>query len=308
MPEAKTPSPTLPATLELASSVRLAGSLCLLDDGKLQLSSTRVLDDVDQSGTFVMPSERAATLNLGALRDRAGFIDNVDVTVSGASGTTLKLTLRNQEGELEKRCLILLPGYRKETDAAGEDDDLSTDLPEDNLQLLKQQSIKRFEKLLKQFLVELCQHLQTLSTKTKQVTSGENIHYEAMNAIKKNGMDIIAAASGKIEEYYQDLTPGKKPEPKTPRYKQRASQLDLVDLKEFEDNLAVGRMISIGENLYSIKLECLIIRLAEIIGSDPHTVRLPVHVSQLCRAFQQATEGQDIPKSAIPDQEVHSSN
>ncbi len=300
MPEARTQPPSLQATLEIAGSVRLAGDLSLLAGSSLRLSSARLLDDSGAAGKFTMPEGKDATLNLGALRDAEGYIDNVQVTVSGASGTTLNLEFRNLAGILEQRCLKLVPGYEGE-DGAQDEDEPWGETAEDNLQLFQQRSIRQLEKLLKNFLTKLSNHLRDSAVTPKKGSSGENTHYEAFHAVNKNGAGIVATATKKIEEYYLDLTPDKTAGPKTTRHDETAYNMNLLDLREFEDNLAVGRMINVGENLYGISLECLIIRVAEITGSDPHKIRLPIHVAQLCRAFQIAIEGRDIPLSALPD-------
>ena len=227
-PDAKTPSPSLPATLELANAVRLAGNVCLLDDGTLQLSSSRVMDDAASSSNFTMPAEKDAVLNLGSLRDHDGFIDNVDVVVSFASGTTLGLTLRDPEGTVEQRCLKLLPGYRAEDESL---DNNTEELAGDNLQVFKKQSTVELEKLLKKFLGALSDYLRQRSLKSRQVTSGENVHYEAMNAIRENGLDITFRVSEKIDEYFQDLTPRKESDRPVARYAHEGENLDLVDIK-----------------------------------------------------------------------------
>ncbi|MEH6581944.1 MAG: DUF1631 family protein [Halioglobus sp.] len=296
----KTPAPTLPATLELEGPVRLAGELCLLADGRLQLSSTRVLDDAGRTGKFSMPARKAAILNMGALRDREGFIDNLDVTVCAASGTTLILAFLNSKGDLERRCLSLLPGHEEDGETA-ENTARPLDDDSDILPTLQLQSIEQLDKLLVKFLDDLCSHLLTLSAKTKQFTSGEDGHYGAMNAISKNRRAINTQVTETVAEYYKDLTPNKTNTQKNTGSQQQEESLDLLDLKEFEDNLAVARMIGNGENLYGISLECLTLRLADIADCDPHTLRLPVHVAQLCRVFQQAIVACDIPDKAIPD-------
>jgi hypothetical protein len=191
MPETTTPSPSLPATLEVGGSMRLAGNLSLLTGTSLRLSSARLLDDSGAAGNFTMPEDKNATLNLGALRDAEGYIDNVDVTVSGASGTTLNLEFRNLAGVLEQRCLQLVPGYEDEDETQNKDE-LSGEAVEDNFQLFKQQSIRLLEKLLKNFLIELSNHLRDRAATPKKEPSGENNHYEAFHAINKSATDIIA--------------------------------------------------------------------------------------------------------------------
>ncbi|MFK8048240.1 MAG: DUF1631 family protein [Halioglobus sp.] len=301
MPDKKASAQTLPATLELASSARLSGDVRAIAKGGLRLSSTRALDDFGLSANFKISVGESALLNMGTLRDNIGFIDNLEVTISEVQGTALQLQLVDPEGDLEQRCLKLLPNTNSDSTAQTEDSSPSSYRPDDCLPVLQKQSIAKLEELLKDYLIDLCNHLLDLSAKSKQITSGENVHYEAMNAVKKHGMKIIAAVTKQVNEYYKNLTPNKKAPEQTQSDSDESAHLDLVDIKEFEDDLAVARIIKVGEELYGTSLECLIIRLADIIERDPHTVRLPVHVAQLCGAFQHAIEGQSIPERAMPD-------
>ncbi len=301
MPDKKASAQTLPATLELASSARLSGELRAINKGSLRLSSTRALDDVGRSANFKISVGESAVLNMGTLRDSAGFIDNLEVTVSKVEGATLQLELIDKNGSLEKRCLNLLPDSNDEDPSQAHSSDLSRYRPDDCLQVLQQQSVSGLEELLKDYLIDLCNHLLDLSAKSKQVTSGENVHYEAMNAVKKHGIKIIGSVSQRVNEHYKNLTPNKETRNDSAAADEESANLNLVDIKEFEGDLAVARMVKLGEELYGTALECLIIRLADIIERDPHTVRLPMHVAQLCDAFQHAIEGRGIPERAMPD-------
>ena len=76
-------------------------------------------------------------------------------------------------------------------------------------------------------------------------------------------------------------------------------ELNLIDLQEFEDFLAIDRTVSLGEDLHKLALEALTLRLAILIDADPNHVRLPIHVRQLCRAFQLALREEDIPQNVL---------
>ncbi|MFT5332797.1 MAG: diguanylate cyclase (GGDEF)-like protein [Halioglobus sp.] len=301
MPDKKASAKTLPATLALASSVRLSGELSAASNGGLCLSSAWALDDVGLLANFEISVGESAVLNMGILRDKAGFIDNIDVLINEPVGTTLYLKFVDQEGDLEQRCLTLLSKSNSEDPAQDGNSDLSSYRPDDCLRDLQQQSVSQLEVLLKDYLIDLCNHLLDLSAKSKQVTSSDDVHYEAMNAVKKYGMKIISSVSVRINEHYKNLTPNKDSTKGSQNADGQLGNLNLVDIKEFEGDLAIARMIKTGEELYGTALECLIIRLADIIERDPHTVRLPMHVAQLCVAFQHAIEDQGIPERAMPD-------
>ena len=73
------------------------------------------------------------------------------------------------------------------------------------------------------------------------------------------------------------------------------SELDLVDIQDFEDELTLERMIKIGENRYASQLECLTIRFAELNDADPMKTGLPVHIAQICKSFRHCLESRGIP-------------
>ncbi|MEH6567698.1 MAG: DUF1631 family protein [Halioglobus sp.] len=303
MPEAQTLVSSLPATLELEESVRIKGDLSLSGEGTLKLSAIKIIDPQGSKSKLsqLVFLGKAAILNLGALRDKLGFIDNLDIIVTEILGTEVLLHFAQPAGSLERRCLALLPDHRKDSDMTTGNIDQDTDRGKMPLQLFQEQSITQMETLLKRFLVDLCNHLLDLSGRSKQITSGENIHYEAMNAIKKNGMAILNAITQTLNTYYQTLdsnagadSPALTPEP-------GGQKLDLVDLKEFEEDLVISKIIKTGEDLYGVPLECLTLRLADLIDADPHLLRVPVGITQLCNAFHQGVVGRGIPEPAMGD-------
>jgi diguanylate cyclase (GGDEF)-like protein len=296
------PLPTLPATMEIDGTVRLIGRLSWQGPGQLLLAKTRVLDDTPSFSKLHVPPVRDAVLNLGSLRDNLGFIDNIDVRVIGTNNTDLSLEFRTPDGEREQRLLPMLPGYDNSEPCEEEDETSSEPLEADQiLALLRDQSTSGVETLLKRFLIDLCNHLFDLSARSKQHTSGENLHYEAMNAVKKNGMKMIATISSAINADFDDPTSDKTAETPESAQAETTGKLGLVDLKEFEDNLTIGRLIDSGVELYSIPLECLTIRMAQLLDQDPLSIKLPMHVAQLVQAFYSALQSNGIPVETMPD-------
>ncbi|MEH6590865.1 MAG: DUF1631 family protein [Halioglobus sp.] len=293
--------PTLPATMELDGKVRLIGKLSWQGDGQLLLANTRVLDDKDTFNRLHVPPVKEAVLNLGSLRDNLGFIDNVNVLVTGTNNTDLSLEFSTPDGEREQRLLPMLPGYGGDEPSEAQVEPAAEPLEaEDLLTQLRDQSTSLVEALLKRFLIDLCNYLFDLSARSKQHTSGENLHYDAMNAVKKKGMNVIAAVSQEVSSNFDEPTADQALTTAQSNH-DSGGILGLVDLKEFEDNLTIGRLIDSGVELYSIPLECLTIRMAQLLDQDPHDVKLPMHVAQLVRALYAALQGKGIPVATMPD-------
>jgi len=300
--DSKYTPPVVPATLAVGESVHLAGNLSLLDTGEFQLSSIRGLNNKGYSGKFKIPKNKDSILNIDAARDSEGNVIDIHVAVVGAEGSTLCLDPKNNDDAVKKRCVSLLsensshPGRGAKT--KGPNDKTST---VNNIELLQKQSIAQLRDPLQKFMDDLSGHLLDLSAISSDLAPGESIHYTALNAIKNNRDNIIRGILETISGYYQELTPSKLSGTYGGHTQEEQEKLELLGLDEFEHSLAVRKMLEVGEGLYGIRMECLIIRLAELAGADPHTLRLPIHINQLCTAFLDSMKGQGIPLTAIID-------
>jgi diguanylate cyclase (GGDEF)-like protein len=168
------------------------------------------------------------------------------------------------------------------------------------LGMLRHNSIEQLRADFDQFFENLINHLFSLSSDAQQVTSGYNSFYEAMNALKRNKSDITKILIGQLDSYFDDLIPAKKDTSPEPTPYSLIDGLNLVDIDEFEDHLKIGKLISTGAERYSTPLECLTIRLAQLIDADPHIVRVPIHIEQIAKTFPKAMKGQGVPKDVMP--------
>lgn len=150
------------------------------------------------------------------------------------------------------------------------------------------------------FLEELCEHLlsSTPGAQTGQV--GRSTVAEAVAIFQLQRKRMVAAYLAHLQGFHAKLTPPPSELHQWWDLIEDGGTLDLVDLNDFEDFLAVERMVTIGEDLYRIPLEALQIRLAELAGVDPMQLRLPEHVAQLCRALQQVLEAFEVPHRLTP--------
>ena len=111
MPEARTPvSSSLPATLELGNALSIKGDLCLSGKGNLKLSVIKIVGPQGNNKTLdqVISPSKTAILNLGAIKDHLGFIDNLDIIVTDIQDAGVLLHFAKPTGSLEQRCLALL--------------------------------------------------------------------------------------------------------------------------------------------------------------------------------------------------------
>lgn len=125
-------------------------------------------------------------------------------------------------------------------------------------------------------------------------------HREAAKIIKRDNINIDYNIQQQLTGYFRDLTPLDSDD-QLWQYDigSQASELNIIDDKAFEEFLAIDRMVNAGEEMFRIPLEALTLRLAVLIAADPNKVRLPIHVRQLCRAFQRALIAWHIPQQAF---------
>ncbi len=325
----------LAATLVLDNEVRLAGQLSSLLDGRLELDSVALADEpgggeVDvQIGSFATLSVPPGQDESSALSDTRVKIANVfrdcitlefaasdnemaqrfrDVIAgsfsSRAEFTAKELTTRDAESGIGQEKAApgggaaaaagVEPGPRANSPLA------ATAQYAELLQQLQEQSKERLSTALKPFLMDLADYLTELSSRLRQKKDGENRHYEAAIIVRHGVARISALVTERIDVYFTDLTPDHEDDQLWQYNIGSADELDLIDLQEFEDYLLIDRMVTFGEDMHRVVLEALTVRLAHLVNVDPNTLRNPIHVRQLCRAFQRSLIASDIHQDVMP--------
>lgn len=77
--------------------------------------------------------------------------------------------------------------------------------------------------------------------------------------------------------------------------------LALVPLEEFEDTLAIEKIVRAGTERYWLELESMIFRLAARLECDPKGLELPVSPRTLCSAYRQSLKDIDFPRTFLVD-------
>ncbi|MEH6636774.1 MAG: DUF1631 family protein [Halioglobus sp.] len=289
---------TLSATLELEDNVRLAGDLSALLDGSLQLSSARLLKGLPGGGKVTIRPGTAAELSISSEEADADPLNPVAVNIANISGDRVTLKFADADSTAAQRCRATIAGGFSTPSAPPIT--AATAQFTVLLETLQQQSLHQLEQLLQGFFDDLTGYMLDLSSRIKRPKSGQNLHYEASVIVRRKGRRIIRDMVQQTSAYYHELTPEQADDQLWQHNIEDADALDLIDIQDFEDFLAIDRMITLGEDLYKVALEALVLRLGTLIDMDPNKVRLPVHVRQLCRVFQRALESQNMPKEVLP--------
>jgi diguanylate cyclase (GGDEF)-like protein len=167
------------------------------------------------------------------------------------------------------------------------------------LETLEQQGLEELHHAISPFLYDLAEYLQTLASSVKPVPGSTNYYREAANTLQRRARQVTDRIVQQISDFFRDLTPQQGDDHLWQYQFGSSTELDLIDLKEFDDFLAIDRMVTLGEDLHNLPLEALTVRVATLIDVDPNIVRLPIHVRQLCRAFQRALAEENIPQNAL---------
>ncbi|GAB5452069.1 MAG: hypothetical protein Hals2KO_23970 [Halioglobus sp.] len=169
------------------------------------------------------------------------------------------------------------------------------------LESVKATSAKLLSGGLAPFIKDLTRHLFEESSKLGQSGSTTNALREAYLVMRESGDAARHFFLGHVDAYFQDLVP-EHDDDQLWNYEvtDNVDELGLIDLEEYDEYLLIERTVQMGEDLHHVQLEALTIRLATLVGADPLTLRNPVHVRQICRAFQHALQDVEIPHEIQP--------
>lgn len=319
----------LPATLALDDTVRLSGLLSSLLDGRLQLDTVPPLDAAGSAALFNLPVDALVTLSIADNHGLRSPPAEARVKISRLYHDSITLEFEASDAELA--------GYYRKAIAAAQDEestvapDLKPAAPASSapmappansfarretpavsvavtseyaklLDTVKKQSLSELQTALTPFLVDLTGYLHECASRTRPAEGETNFHFEAASFMRRRAVNIADHIALHITNYFGDLTPEFTEEHQW-RYRigsASAEELNLIDQQEYEDFLAIDRMVMLGDGIHRIPLEALTLRMAVLIGADPNRVRLPIHVRQLCRAFQRALLDEKVPYGVLP--------
>ena len=77
--------------------------------------------------------------------------------------------------------------------------------------------------------------------------------------------------------------------------------LSLVALEEFEDTLAIEKIVRAGTERFWLELESIMLRLGNGLNIEPDAVELPVSPRTICSAYRQSLQNIDFPRAFLVD-------
>jgi diguanylate cyclase (GGDEF)-like protein len=283
-----------PAEIHIDGMPMYAGVVSGILERGLLMSESEALQGTQAGRDIAVQQGARGDLVLKTLFDDDGEQIVIPIVLTGASVADIYMEFRDQVSTLTATALRLLKAGNQagsNVTRSGADTEVVAEM--------QRRSKRQLEKILNNFLAALADHLFDLSGRPQSAAMQEDM-YESMTIFKRGKDKMLEAFAGQIDAFFSKPVTGQA-DADQPSDKLEASELNLVDIQDFEDSLSLKRMSRMGTDKYAIPLECLIIRYAEITGNDPLKVRLPVHVTQICEAFRQCIRERGIPNSVAPE-------
>ncbi len=129
---------------------------------------------------------------------------------------------------------------------------------------------------------EIADHLFDLSSSSKLSAEERSRCFESFSTIRLQKKAITTVLQAGVSDGFEQLIDVK------PKEVAQPAELNLVDIDEFEDNLAIDKIVTSGSERHWIALESMTLRIGEIIANDPTQIRLPFGLLNLCAAYRSA--------------------
>lgn len=160
-------------------------------------------------------------------------------------------------------------------------------------------SAKRLTPCLALVIEETADYLFTLSTSSRLDQKNQDQCYQAFvvlqTASKTIVTEMVAAMSSAFQLYRHPITSDEKDT------ESEIPGLALIPLEEFEDTLAIEKIVKAGTERFWLELESIMFRLAVGLGSEPESVELPVSPRTICSAYRQSLQNIDFPRAFLVD-------
>ena len=160
-------------------------------------------------------------------------------------------------------------------------------------------SAKRLTPCLALVIEETADYLFTLSTSSRLDQKNQDQCYQAFLVLQSASKTIVSEIASTISlafQHYRVPTVDDEigEETETP-------VLSLVALEEFEDTLAIEKIVRAGTERFWLELESIMLRLANGLHIEPDAVEFPVSPRTICSAYRQSLQNIDFPRAFLVD-------
>jgi len=224
---------------------------------------------------------------------RAQGLLTLDVSVENTSIDHIALHIVNLDLSTERELRASIKGHQPLSveDASHE---FSEDARRHLIETVKARALEEIKQLYTLLFDELIVDLQEASLNPKLLQSQQELLFEGMRQVQN-------VKPRMLELIMRDLTrrAERSESPAQPQQKGLSQitqdELDLVDLREFEESLAVKRLLRQAEDLQRGAFELMIVRYADLLQTSPRSSLLPLSLKLLIPSLKRALNQKEIP-------------
>lgn len=177
---------------------------------------------------------------------------------------------------------------------------MGTSAAKDNIvSELEALSAKRLTPCLSLVIEETADYLFTLSTSSRLDQKNQDQCYQAFLVLQSASKTIVSEIAATISLAFQNY--------RLPTVDDEIDEeaeiaaLSLVALEEFEDTLAIEKIVRAGTERFWLELESIMLRLGNGLSIEPDAVELPVSPRTICSAYRQSLQNIDFPRAFLVD-------
>lgn len=138
-----------------------------------------------------------------------------------------------------------------------------------------------------QLISEMTDHLFTISGSAQLTSEQRTTCFESFSMLKTQNRAVNERLLEQLDAGFAHLSD---PAPNQFTRDRDDGELDLVNIEEFEDRLAIDKIVKAGSERYWLPWEAIVLRVAQGLGSDPKTLTLPFSIRSLCDSYRHSIE------------------
>ena len=176
----------------------------------------------------------------------------------------------------------------------------------DTITSLKALSTEHLKPCLSLVIGETAEHLFTLSTSSRLAPDNQEACYRAFTTLQRASRSVVAEISAAVSQKFEEYTIDNNAfvdngDGDGDGRVITEARLALIPLEEFEDTLAIEKIVRSGTERFWLDLESLMLRLAHVLGVEASTIELPVSPRTICSAYRQALQTIGFPRAFLVD-------
>jgi len=165
--------------------------------------------------------------------------------------------------------------------------------------MLGEPTLNALETKLSVFLPALAERLFTLSSETTFPTPLRPKAFEAYALVKAQQRTLKSDFLASVNAGFDHLIGSPDEHAANTAQNGEPSELDLVDLDSFNDDLAINQIAKQALDHHWKAVEAITLRVANVLGVEPKTIVLPTSPLQLANAYRECIKRFELPARIV---------